>query len=114
MIFRPSCQNPWFCYSYNCPPKTPFGFQQKCNRIRTGASLKTPEGRHNQLEDNVSLDKATCPQSDVWESFLFYLNGDVTENERVRIEQHLAMCSECRLFLRRIKLLKESRKRKAA
>lgn len=58
--------------------------------------------------------KQLCGRSDVWKLFVFYLNGHVTEVERQRIEQHLAECSECKLFLRRVKLLKETKRHKAA
>lgn len=65
--------------------------------------------------DNNEMDfKQICARSDIWKLFVLYLNGHVTEVERRRIERHLAECSECKLFFRRVKLLKETRKRKAA
>jgi predicted anti-sigma-YlaC factor YlaD len=65
--------------------------------------------------DNNEMDlKQLCARSDVWRLFVLYLNGHVTEVERQRIERHLGECSECKVFLRRVKLLKEARRRKAA
>jgi Putative zinc-finger len=41
-----------------------------------------------------------CLQPDLGDLFIFYINDDVSEQQASRIEDHLAVCAECREELR--------------
>jgi hypothetical protein len=41
-----------------------------------------------------------CLQPDLADLFIFYINDDVSEQQAGRIEDHLAVCAECREELR--------------
>jgi predicted anti-sigma-YlaC factor YlaD len=54
----------------------------------------------------------TCSDPRISNSFTFYLNGDVTERTRKRIESHLMHCSDCMKMIGLLKLVKHLRKSK--
>ena len=58
-------------------------------------------------------DKA-CRDPKLGALFLFYLNSDVTEDERRRIESHLSHCPECKEELRFFETLKQVQKKDSA
>jgi len=41
-----------------------------------------------------------CAKPNLGNLFAFYINGNVTEQQREAIENHLAVCAECREELR--------------
>lgn len=45
-------------------------------------------------------DRPECTEPKLGDLFAFYINGNVTEQQRETIEKHLAVCLECREELR--------------
>lgn len=44
--------------------------------------------------------KSRCIHNELRDLVMFYLNGDVTTNQRRKLEQHLRLCAECQDELR--------------
>jgi len=51
-------------------------------------------------EKRAGFSAQKCTEPDVGDLFAFYINGNVTEDQRETIEKHLAVCPECREELR--------------
>jgi hypothetical protein len=51
-----------------------------------------------------------CTAPDLGNLFFFYLNDDITTDERKRIEEHLPLCKDCQEEMRLFAIAKEIKK----
>jgi len=57
------------------------------------------------------LMRGNCTKPNIRNLIMFYVNGDVTENQRTRIKSHLPHCFDCQDELRFFLALYELRRR---
>jgi anti-sigma factor RsiW len=62
------------------------------------------------MKKEQEMEQFCCLGPEIGDLFIFYISGNVTQDERRRIEEHLTMCSECREEVRFFRELQKAGK----